>query len=74
MLAWRCVSPIDALADDVMFVHMVQHVLLLDVVPILLILSLTKGLLRPVTRRVTTIEERAGFIAHPAFAVSSTSG
>jgi putative membrane protein len=62
------VSPIDALATDVMFVHMIQHVLLLDVVPILLILSLTKGLLRPVTRRLTIVEDRAGFLAHPAFA------
>ncbi|HEX3617206.1 MAG TPA: cytochrome c oxidase assembly protein [Solirubrobacteraceae bacterium] len=64
------VSPIDAVADDVMVIHMVQHVLLLDVVPIMFILSLTKGLLRPVTRRLTTIEERAGWLAHPVFAVS----
>jgi putative membrane protein len=63
------VSPIDALSTDLMVIHMVQHVLLLDVVPILLILSLTKGLMRPVTRRLTTIEERAGFVAHPVFAV-----
>jgi cytochrome c oxidase assembly factor CtaG len=63
------VSPIDALSDDLMVIHMIQHVLLLDVVPILLILSLTKGLMRPVTRRLTAIEERAGFIAHPVFAV-----
>jgi cytochrome c oxidase assembly factor CtaG len=63
------ISPIDALATDVMFVHMIQHVLLLDVVPILLILSLTKGLLRPVTRRLTMVEDRAGFLAHPVFAV-----
>jgi cytochrome c oxidase assembly factor CtaG len=62
------ISPVDSVADDVMFVHMVQHVLLLDVVPILFILSLTKGLMRPVTRRVTTIEDRAGFLAHPVFA------
>ena len=64
------VSPIDALSDDVMVIHMVQHVLLLDVVPIMFILSLTKGLMRPVTRRLTVIEERAGFIAHPVFAVT----
>ncbi|HWE59454.1 MAG TPA: cytochrome c oxidase assembly protein [Solirubrobacteraceae bacterium] len=62
-------SPVDSISDNVMFVHMIQHVLLLDIVPILFILSLTKGLLRPVTRRLTRIEERAGFIAHPAFAV-----
>jgi cytochrome c oxidase assembly factor CtaG len=64
------VSPIDALSEDVMVIHMVQHVLLLDVVPITFILSLTKGLMRPVTRRLTAIEERAGLIAHPVFAVT----
>jgi putative membrane protein len=63
------VSPLDSLGDQLMVMHMVQHMLLLDIAPILLILGLTKVLLRPVTRRVQTIERRAGFIAHPAFAV-----
>jgi putative membrane protein len=63
------VSPIDSISDDLMVVHMVQHVLLLDFAPILLILGLNKVLLRPVTRRLHTLERRAGFIAHPAFAV-----
>ena len=62
-------SPIDVLGEQLMFMHMIQHVLLLDIAPILWILALTKGILRPVTRRVTVIEARAGFIAHPAFAV-----
>jgi cytochrome c oxidase assembly factor CtaG len=63
------VSPVDSIADDVMAVHMVQHVILIDLVPIMLILSLTKGLMRPATRRLRAVEERAGFIAHPVFAV-----
>jgi putative membrane protein len=63
------ISPVDALSRDLMVIHMVQHILLLDIMPILLILSLTKGILRPVTRRLTTIESRAGFFGHPAFAV-----
>jgi putative membrane protein len=63
------VSPLDSLGDQLMVMHMVQHMLLLDVAPILLILGLTKTLLRPVTRRVQTIERRAGFLAHPVFAV-----
>ncbi len=63
------VSPIDSIADDLMVIHMVQHILLLDIMPILLILSLTKGLLRPVTRRLTRLEQRAGIFGHPAFAV-----
>ena len=63
------VSPLDSLGDQLMVMHMVQHMLLLDVVPILLILGLTKVLLRPVTRRLNAIERRAGFLAHPVFAV-----
>jgi putative membrane protein len=63
------VSPLDSLGDQLMFMHMVQHMLLLDLAPILLILGLTKVLLRPVTRRLQAIERRAGFFAHPVFAV-----
>jgi len=63
------VSPIDGLGDQLLLMHMVQHILLLDFAPILLILGLNKVLLRPVTRRVQGIERRAGVLAHPAFAV-----
>ena len=63
------ISPIDDLADNLLVIHMVQHLLLLDLMPIFLILSLTKGILRPVTRRLTAVERRAGAFAHPAFAV-----
>ena len=63
------VSPLDGFADQLMVMHMTQHILLLDLAPILLILGLTKGVLRPVTRRVHAIERRAGPLAHPAFAI-----
>ncbi len=63
------VSPVDSLADDLFFMHMVQHMLLLDLVPILAILGLTKVILRPLTRSVSDLERRAGPLAHPAFAV-----
>ncbi|HEX8977780.1 MAG TPA: cytochrome c oxidase assembly protein [Solirubrobacteraceae bacterium] len=68
------VSPIDALGDQLMVMHMVQHVLLLDIVPILLILGLNKVLLRPASRRFTALERRAGLLAHPAFAVLAYAG
>ena len=68
------VSPLDSLGDQLMVMHMVQHMLLLDVAPILMILGLTKGLLRPVTRRVHALERRAGPFAHPAFAVIAYGG
>jgi putative membrane protein len=63
------ISPIDSLADQLFFMHMLQHMLLLDAVPILAILGFTKVILRPVTRAVRTLEQRAGPLAHPAFAV-----
>jgi cytochrome c oxidase assembly factor CtaG len=63
------VSPVDALAEQSFTMHMLQHVLLLDVAPILLLCALTKVLLRPVTRQTLAFERRAGVLAHPAFAV-----
>ena len=68
------VSPVDGLGDQLMVMHMLQHILLLDIAPILLILGLTKVLLRPVTRRLHAIERRAGYLAHPAFAVLAYAG
>lgn len=63
------VSPVDRLADQLLTMHMVQHVILLDFVPILLVLGLTKAILRPITRRFQAIEHAAGPFGHPAFAV-----
>ncbi len=64
------ISPLDALADQLFFMHMIQHMLLLDAVPILAILGFTKVMLRPITRAVRDLERRAGALAHPAFAVA----
>ncbi|PZS13088.1 MAG: cytochrome-c oxidase [Solirubrobacterales bacterium] len=68
------VSPIDQLGEQLLVMHMLQHILLLDIAPILMILGLTKVLLRPVTRRLRVLERRAGFLAHPAFAVVAYAG
>ncbi len=68
------VSPIDVLGEQLMVMHMLQHILLLDIAPILMILALSKVLLRPATRRLSTIERRAGWFAHPAFAVLAYCG
>ena len=62
------VSPVDRLADQILTMHMVQHLLLLDVAPVLCILGLTRVLLRPVTRRAQPVERRAGILGHPVFA------
>jgi putative membrane protein len=52
----------------VLTMHMVQHLLLLDIAPILGILGFTRVILRPVTRNVQSLEEAAGPLAHPVFA------
>jgi putative membrane protein len=68
-IAIALISPVDTLADQVFAMHMVQHVLLLDFAPILLIVGLSKVLLRPVARTVLDLERALGPLAHPAFAV-----
>jgi cytochrome c oxidase assembly factor CtaG len=64
------VSPIDRLAEQSFTMHMTQHVLLIDIVPITLIAGLTKVILRPLTRRLTALERALGPLMHPAAAVA----
>ena len=68
-VAAAIVSPLDRLAEQLLSMHMVQHLLLLDLAPILIILGFTKVILRPATKRLMPVERAAGFLAHPAFAV-----
>jgi cytochrome c oxidase assembly factor CtaG len=63
------ISPIDRLGEQLATMHMVQHLLIADIAPILLTLGLTRWLLRPATRRIHRIERKAGPFAHPAFGV-----
>ncbi|MEA2180531.1 MAG: putative rane protein [Solirubrobacteraceae bacterium] len=63
-------SPIDTLGEQLFLMHMVQHILLLDVAPILCILGLTRVLLRPIARPLLQLERSLGPLAHPAFAIS----
>jgi putative membrane protein len=60
-------SPIDGLGEDYLFsMHMTQHVLLGDIAPVLLLLSLSRLMLRPATRRLQALERALGPFAHPA--------
>jgi putative membrane protein len=68
-LVLALVSPLDRLGEQLATAHMVQHLLLADLVPILFTLALTKWILRPVTRHVHRIERAAGPFGHPAFGV-----
>jgi putative membrane protein len=64
------VSPIDGLGADYLFsAHMVQHVLLGDIAPLLLLLSLSRVMLRPVTRRLIRVERALGPLASPPVAI-----
>jgi putative membrane protein len=68
-VAAALISPVDSISEDVFFVHMIQHVLLLDIAPVLLICGQTKLILRPATRRLLRLEESVGWFGRPSFAV-----
>lgn len=60
------VSPIDGLGEEYLFsAHMVQHILLGDLAPLLLLLALSRVIMRPATRRFHAIEKKLGRFAHP---------
>jgi len=59
-------SPLDRLGEDYLFsAHMTQHVLLGDIAPVLLLLSLSRVIMRPVTRRLMNVERALGPLASP---------
>ncbi len=65
------VSPLDDLGEHRLFtMHMVQHLLLADLAPILLLVGLSRAFLRPAVRRLRPLEERLGPLAHPAAALA----
>jgi len=64
------VTPVDGLGEEYLFsAHMFQHVLLGDIAPLLLLLSLSRVMLRPVTRRLMRIERALGPLASPVTAI-----
>jgi len=63
-------SPIDTVGERRLFtVHMVQHLLLADIAPILLLLGLSRAFLRPAVRRLRPVEVSLGPLAHPLAAL-----
>jgi len=65
------VSPIDGLGEDYLFsMHMVQHILVGDLAPLLVLLSLSRVIMRPLTRRLMAVERALGPLAHPATGIA----
>jgi putative membrane protein len=61
------VSPLDGLGEDYLFsAHMLQHVLLGDIAPLLVLLGLSRVIMRPATRRLMRFERALGSLANPA--------
>jgi putative membrane protein len=70
VLFFALCSPIDTLGEERLFtVHMLQHLLLADIAPILLLLGLTRAFMRPAVRRLRPVEEAIGPLAHPIVAL-----
>lgn len=64
-------SPLDGLGEEYLFsAHMLQHLLLGDIAPALLLLSLSRVMMRPLTRRLSELERRAGWVFHPVSALA----
>lgn len=74
LMALALGPPLDRWAEQSATMHMVQHVVLLDLIPILLFAGLTKAMLRPITKRLHGVEAKVGFLALPAFAVVAYCG
>ena len=64
-------SPLDGLGEEYLFsMHMTQHVLLGDIAPLLVLLALSRVIMRPATRRLTAIERALGPLAHPVTGIA----
>jgi cytochrome c oxidase assembly factor CtaG len=64
------VSPLDGLGEEYLFsAHMVQHLLLGDIAPLLMLLALSRVIMRPLTRKLQSVERALGPLAHPASAL-----
>ena len=59
-------TALDGLGERYLFsAHMLQHVLLGDLAPLLLLLGLSRVIMRPATRRLQRFERALGPFAHP---------
>jgi cytochrome c oxidase assembly factor CtaG len=63
-------SPVEELGEHYLFsAHMLQHILIGDLAPLLIVLGLSRVIMRPATRRLTRLEQALGPFAHPLTAL-----
>lgn len=67
-------SPVDAQGDELLTMHMIQHLLLLDVAPVLCLLGVTKKIFRPATRRLIALERGAPWLLSPKLGLGAYVG
>ena len=60
-------SPVDAIADKVLVAHMVEHLFIGDIAPLLIVLGITGPLIAPLLR--TGVAARLRVLAHPLVAL-----
>ncbi len=65
LLSVALLPPIDSWAERLFTMHMVQHILLADLAPLLLLLGLTAVILRPLTKKFAVVERALGPLANP---------
>ena len=65
LISVAVLPPIDSFAERIFTMHMVQHILLADLAPLLLLLGLTAVILRPLTKRFAVVEKALGPLANP---------
>jgi putative membrane protein len=71
VIALALMSPIDTLGEQRLFsVHMAQHLLIMDIAPILILLGLSRAIMRPLVRRLRPLEQSLGYAAHPITALA----
>ncbi|MEA2348272.1 MAG: hypothetical protein QOG62_2059 [Thermoleophilaceae bacterium] len=69
-LAVALLSPLDELGENYLFsAHMLQHLLIGDLAPLFIILGLSRVIMRPATRRLSSAEKALGPFAHPLTAL-----
>jgi putative membrane protein len=69
LLLVALVTPLNRLGDQLFVAHMAQHILLVDLVPILVLLGLTPAMLQRGGPALGVLQRRVPGIAHPAFAL-----